>query len=136
MSISSRNNLPLDHGLDQFILSGFNDDATQSESNAGDREIIQKIAKISLQDPVSTTQENFDIFEYLMRRFSQDQVLLHTALTVASTPATSASVERAFSSFKIMLSHLRFNLSANSLNHIMICKLNASLLDSVDFEGM
>lgn len=50
--------------------------------------------------------------------------LYQLAKVVHSVPATQVSVERAFSALRLVLTDLRCNLSAETLQKIMFVKLN------------
>lgn len=62
--------------------------------------------------------------------------MLETCLAVATAPSSQASVERAFSALRLLLSHLRCNLSSKSIANILICRLNSPLLSKMNYELM
>lgn len=99
-----------------------------------DKKIYENISKCCLQSRIYASNENFDIFKYLQAKYSRDKFMLYTCLAVTAAPSSQSSVERAFSALRILLSHLRFNLSATSIQNILICRLNNELLQRIDYK--
>lgn len=52
-------------------------------------------------------------------------------VAILSIAPTQVSVERAFSALKLVLSDLRANLNAESIDNILVCKLNSRMIADV-----
>jgi hypothetical protein len=133
-------NGPNDSALNLTDFDAFLDeDMTFLDQNTAeneDKKLLDKILKCGYQSRILVSNENFNIFSYLMAKYQNDPVMLEACLTVAAAPSNQSSVERCFSALRILMSHLRFNLSSTSLNNILICNLNRQLLSRIDFNAM
>ena len=110
-------------------------DTTDSESS-DDISILNHIKQCCLQARVLTSNQDFNIFEYLKKKYSNDKSMLETCISVMAAPNNQESVERAFSALRILLNHLRNNLSSESIQNLLICNLNSSLLPKLNYESM
>lgn len=66
-----------------------------------------------------------DLMEYWRNKKFVLPSLRKLALILHSVPATQVSVERSFSALRLILGDLRYNLSEENLEAIMIAKLNS-----------
>lgn len=118
--------------FDLFLEEDDEIDHSEAAIN-GDRKFLDKISKCCQQSRIYASNEDFEIFQYLQAKYSRDPMMLETCLAVAAAPCTQVSVERAFSSLRILLSHLRYNLSSDSIENILMCRLNQNLLKIIDY---
>lgn len=107
--------------------------ATPSEKEK-ELKLLNKIRKCCSQRRVLASNENFDIFHYLELKYSDDKLLQEAFLAIVSAPSNQSSVERSFSALRILMSHLRYNLSSESLDNILMIHLNQHYLAKIDFE--
>ena len=109
-------------------------DEPSGSERSSDRIILDKIMKCCVQPRILASASDFDIFKFLKAKYVYDRMMFDTCLSVAATPSNQSSVERTFSALRILLSHLRFNLSSKSIEDIMICHLNSSLFLKINFD--
>lgn len=68
---------------------------------------------------------NQNIIQFWKNKALSEPQLYRLANTVLATPATQVSVERLFSSLKFILNDLRYNLSNNIVEDILILRNNS-----------
>lgn len=108
----------------------------QTGEPIGVREIRDQVAKFLADEPrLSATQRNFNILEYWhAKRDKNDWKQLYKVSQVVYGAAFSqVKVERDFSGFALVLTHLRSLLADDTLNSIILVKNNLDLLDRVNF---
>ncbi|XP_058833231.1 probable ubiquitin carboxyl-terminal hydrolase FAF isoform X2 [Topomyia yanbarensis] len=74
---------------------------------------------------------NYDVFKHWSSRKHTHRELHAVAMVVFALPATEVSVERAFSALALVLSDLRTGLSEDTLEHILLLKLNKDVFKKV-----
>ncbi|XP_036320396.1 uncharacterized protein LOC118734823 [Rhagoletis pomonella] len=74
-----------------------------------------------------------DILEYWKARSINDNDIGQLVQVVLAVPSTQVSVERAFSALGTILTKLRTRLSKETLNNLLIVKLNNDILDKVSY---
>lgn len=83
--------------------------------------------------PISTPE--FNILQYWhVQRFESPEIF-QLAQVALAVPQTQVEVERMFSALVLVLSHLRNRLSRDTLNALMMLKMNLNMIDSVDFSS-
>lgn len=102
----------------------------QAETNT-----IGKQITTFLESPRVNINADFDIFEFwTLKEFdSTFHDLYEVSQVILSAPSAQVKVERDFSAFLLVLTHLRTRLSAVLLNSIIVSKLNLDLLDLIDY---
>ena len=90
---------------------------------------------IVYSEPRIWVNENFDILEYwhFKRDDSNWKELYNISQVVFGTAFSQVKVERDFSSFAMVYTHLRTRLSIETLNAILVVRQNLDLLDKVKF---
>lgn len=77
--------------------------------------------------------EGFNIREYwFCRRFEFPELYKLSQVALAVAP-TQVDVERLFSALVLVLTHLRNRLQPETLNAILVLKMNLQLIDEIDF---
>lgn len=96
---------------------------------------MEKIVNISKQPRIRLDSE-FNYFDYYESFRTKDADIYELAIVAGAAPATQVSVERAFSGLRLLLHHLRFSLSEENINNILMCFLNQDLFEKIDFETL
>lgn len=121
-------------GFDEFVAS----QDVPEEPNVIDR-IVKKalkdqIPKLGKQKKIPTKSNIFGYYEERLQRGEIDRECYGVAMVVLSAPATQVSVERAFSALAIVMEPLRTCLKGDVIDDILVCALNADLLELVNFD--
>lgn len=90
--------------------------------------IKQQLANMCNRPRVSISLNVLDIWKVLKNECPE---LYNIATTILSAPSSQVSVERAFSALAIVLDYLRTNLKSETLNNILIIKLNYCLINKI-----
>lgn len=89
-------------------------------------DLMEKLENLSIL-PRLRLEEGCSIIQHWFEQTKNDQDLWNVISVVLAAPATQVSVERAFSALAIILSKLRSRLSEETLQNILIVKLNIEL---------
>lgn len=73
----------------------------------------------------------YDVWKHWLARKHTHPELYAVATIVHSVPSTQVSVERSFSALALVLSNIRTGLSDDTLEDILIVKLNKDVLERV-----
>lgn len=101
-----------------------------------DKMLWDMIVKCCNQSRILASNENFNVFHYFRSKYFNNKIMLEACLTVMAAPNNQSSVERSFSACRILLSHLRFNLSPESINDVLMCHLNRDIFSKINFDLM
>lgn len=71
------------------------------------------------------------IFEYWNKQQQTKPLLFELATLLHSVPPSQATVERAFSAFALILTHLRTRMSDHVLDDVLTIRLNPELFDEI-----
>lgn len=82
---------------------------------------------------VPSTQFNLIDFWYLKRYDKKFKSLFDLSQVVFGSPYTQVKIERTFSVFALVLTHLRTNLTNEALNAIIVVRDNIDLIDKINF---
>jgi hAT family C-terminal dimerisation region len=93
-----------------------------------DAEIKQKIFNVANQMQLPLSENVLRSWE--MRRFADPQ-LFGLSQVVLAVPPTQVSVERAFSALGLILTARRNRLGDNTIDDLLICKLNPDILNKI-----
>lgn len=74
---------------------------------------------------------NHDVWEYWIRRQKSHPELFEVAMVALAAPSNQVSVERAFSGLALVLSPHRAALGPDSLENILLLKLNRDIFEHV-----
>lgn len=92
-----------------------------------------KLLDFSLEPKVAVTSERFDVLSFwYSRRFEYPELFRLSEVALAA-PSTEVEVERLFSALVLVLTHLRNRLSRETLNALLMLKMNMDLIKSIDF---
>lgn len=74
---------------------------------------------------------DYDVWSHwLLKRTTQPELAI-VALVILATPSNQVSVERAFSALALVLSDARTELADDTLEEILLIKLNADLFKKI-----
>lgn len=121
---SSAQTLTGDNSLNDFINELF-EDTSESNRQIGDDDIVAAFGVIcGFQDrkPLDT-----NVLEYWHAKRYSNPILYKLAVVVHAVPATQVSVERCFSVLKFILNDYRSCMRSDTLENLMLLKLNAGL---------
>lgn len=107
--------------------------STSLNDSPSEKQLFDKIVKISLQSRLSFEKNPFEIYEQFR---DVDPLIFQLATTVLSAPSTQVSVERAFSALKILISAQRNRLSEKSVEDILTISLNRELFSLLNFDEL
>jgi hAT family C-terminal dimerisation region len=84
---------------------------------------------------VSVDNEHFNLISFWhLKRNDEKLHMIHEIVNVVLAGAfTQVKVERIFSNFALVLTHLRNSLSGESLNSIIVTRDNIDLLETINF---
>lgn len=71
-----------------------------------------------------------DVLNYWERRIAEKELYALSQIVLA-VPSTQVSVDRAFSGLPLVLTERKINVSKETLNKILIVKLNSELLNDI-----
>lgn len=77
---------------------------------------------------------HLDVLQFWKNKSYKCETLAKIAEIALAVPATQVSVERAFSALPIVLTKHRRNLSSDNLEHILLLKLNPSVVEIITLE--
>ncbi|XP_046803086.1 uncharacterized protein LOC124419016 [Lucilia cuprina] len=109
-------------GEEEDILTAF---LRQDVIQGCDINIYTKIERLMLHFETS----DCCVLDYWNKRKSLDEELFILSNIIFGVPPTQVTIERAFSSLRIILSESRNRLSPETLENILLVKLNPALLD-------
>lgn len=75
----------------------------------------------------------YDVFKHWLKRKDSHPELFAVAMIVLGTPSNQVSVERAFSALALVLSPHRTGLGHDTLEDILLVKLNKDLFEKIPF---
>lgn len=138
-STSAGNGEPQDE-LDLYISAFFEeDDIPTGVSHSVDEAVISQIKELEIREKVpiivpadgSDQHVPFDLLKYWESQKITSPILYRLAMVVLMAPSTQVSVERAFSGLKLILTDYRMRLTENSVENLLVLKLNLDLLEKV-----
>lgn len=74
---------------------------------------------------------NIDVWNYWLQKKATHKDLFEVAAVIFAVPSTQVSVERAFSALALTLSDHRTSLGEQTLEDLLIVKLNLPVLDKI-----
>lgn len=89
-----------------------------------DEDELKKAMQEALNYNPKPVDVNINIMNYWEEKKYSYPYLYEVAKIVNSVPASQVSVERSFSALKLVLTDLRSNLSSDSIQKILLLKLN------------
>lgn len=111
--------------MDSFITSMFGGSSSfKGESSSFHKQLRQLEAEP--RQPFS-----YDPWNHWKARKSTHPELYELAMVILAAPSTQVSVERAFSALALVLSDLRTGLSDDTLQNILMIKLNGDVFEKV-----
>lgn len=93
-----------------------------------ERNIKQKLENLCYNDRVTF---DTNVLDYWKGIYNKDPDLGRLAEVALAVPATQVSVERAFSALSTILTKMRSKLSKETINNILIVKLNDDILNKL-----
>lgn len=90
---------------------------------------VQK--QLKLFDVEPRQRHDFDVWNHWISRKASHPQLAQVALVVLATPSSQVSVERSFSALRLVLSDHRTMMSDDTLENILILKLNDDVFEEV-----
>lgn len=105
--------------------------ASYSTNPSTERTLKQKLENLCYQERVSFET---NILDYWRKLHNQDQELGKLVQTALAVPSTQVSVERAFSALSTIITKQWSKLGKDTINNILLVKLNAHLLNQVCLE--
>lgn len=97
------------------------------------RNIKQKLENLCYNDRVPF---DTNILDYWKGNYNKDPDIGRLAEIALAVPATQVSVERAFSALSTILTKMRSKLSKDTINNILIVKLNDNVLNKICIENV
>lgn len=88
-----------------------------------------------MQERVSGSNRDFDIFKYYLDKYRDDNAMLKTVMSILSVPSSQVSVERTFSALKVVCSEKRMNLDPDMIDDIMVVRCNINMLKNINFNS-
>lgn len=103
-------------------------------SSASNTVLRDKLLEFSLESKVEVNP-GFNVLDYWYARRFDSPEIYRLAQVALSVPPTEVEVERMFSALALVLTHLRNRLSAETLDEIMIIKMNSEKVLKIDFSN-
>nr|XP_029735162.1 uncharacterized protein LOC109402841 [Aedes albopictus] len=128
-SISTNNEESLGDEIADFLTEMFGG-TLQTQGATADPE-AQLTEQLKLLEIGERMPHDHNVWDHWIARKATHPQLSAVVLVVLATASSQVSVERAFSGLALILSDLRTGLSEDTLEHILLIKLNESLLDRI-----
>lgn len=112
---------------DDFITFLFGGSLDESSSSNGSKFAQQ----VKAQDAEPRQNFNTDIWDYWLKREKTHPEMHEVAMVVLAAPSNQVSVERGFSALALVLSPQRTRLGPDTLENILLIKLNKEVFMQV-----
>jgi hAT family C-terminal dimerisation region len=114
--------------LDQYFHKKFSQQESHPRINKNDDDVKRKISNLSNQAQLPLSGNV--LLHWEIRRYD-DPILYQLSQVILAVPPTQVSVERAFSALGLILTSRRNRLADNTINNLLVCKLNPDVFDQI-----
>lgn len=118
--------ISMDDEADEFITELFGTSTIESTGNDGG--FLQQLKAVEVEPRRSVS---FDVWKFWVDRRPTHPQLSAVASVVLATPSNQVSVERGFSALGLILTNSRSTLGEDTLQNLMMVKLNRQLFSTV-----
>ncbi|XP_058819847.1 uncharacterized protein LOC131682416 [Topomyia yanbarensis] len=114
--------------MDNFLTEMFGGTLTPSNSKSVETPVLQQIKVLEIEP---RQPHNHDVWKHWVQRVGSHPELFAVAMVLLAIPSNQISVEKAFSTLAVVLSDLGDGITEQTLEDILIIKLNPSIFETV-----